>query len=76
MRPEAAPLTKMDRRRLAAFKWRYELEAALENRGFSPDQARHLIFVRWLLRTGRLSGAPAPGRRSPRPVNRGLTEHY
>jgi hypothetical protein len=39
-----AALTAQDVRRLTLFKWRYSLESA----GFSPRQAEHLLFLKWL----------------------------
>jgi hypothetical protein len=41
--PRAA-LTAQDVRRLTLFKWRYSLESA----GFTPRQAAHLLFLKWL----------------------------
>lgn len=39
-----AALTAQDVRRLTLFKWRYSLESA----GFTPRQAAHLLFLKWL----------------------------
>jgi len=39
-----ATLTAQDVRRLTLFKWRYSLESA----GFTPRQAAHLLFLKWL----------------------------
>jgi len=39
-----ATLTAQDVRRLTLFKWRYSLESA----GFTPRQAGHLLFLKWL----------------------------
>jgi len=46
-------LTEEELRRLALFKWRY----VLENDGFAADQARRLLFVKWLYLQGLLSEA-------------------
>ncbi|MDP8922794.1 MAG: hypothetical protein M3O34_07950 [Chloroflexota bacterium] len=37
-------LTSQDMRRLTLYKWRYALESA----GFTAEQARRLMFLRWL----------------------------
>jgi hypothetical protein len=37
-------LTPADRAALTLFKWRYVLQGV----GFTPAQARHLTFMRWL----------------------------
>jgi hypothetical protein len=39
-----AALTAQDVRRLTLFKWRYSLEST----GFTPRQAAHLLFLKWL----------------------------
>ena len=70
MRPDTAPLTELDRCRLADYKARFTLKSY----GFSTAEARRLIFVKWLLQTGRLGGASrrggsaAAGRDSTRPA--------
>ena len=43
-------LTPQERANLNAFKWRYSLEAA----GFSPAEARRLVWARWAVRSKRL----------------------
>jgi hypothetical protein len=37
-------LTEDERWRLTLYKWRY----SLESQGFTPAQARQLLFVKWL----------------------------
>lgn len=43
-------LTPQERERLLFFKWRYTLECD----GFSPDQVKALLFLKWLQLRGRL----------------------
>lgn len=38
------PLTADELWRLTLYKWRY----SLESQGFSADQTRHLLFLKWL----------------------------
>lgn len=45
-------LTAQEVRRLTLFKWRY----ALESKGFTTTQAEHILFWKWLSRTGRIDG--------------------
>jgi hypothetical protein len=47
-----AALTAQDVRRLTLFKWRYSLESA----GFTPRQAAHLLFLKWLHARRRAAG--------------------
>jgi hypothetical protein len=50
MDPTTAParLTATDVRRLTFFKWRY----SLESKGFTADEAKHLLFQKWLAACG------------------------
>ena len=43
-------LTADEVRRLTIWKWVYNLEAA----GFSPAEARRLVWARWAVRFGKL----------------------
>lgn len=45
-------LTDLDKVRLTRFKWRYSLETA----GFTPEEARRLLFFKWLALSGRMGG--------------------
>ena len=49
--PARDGLTPVELYRLTLYKWRYALEAA----GFSSDQVRQLMFVKWLNATNRLA---------------------
>lgn len=55
LEPAGSPrttLTAQDVRRLTLFKWRYSLESV----GFTPRQAGHLLFLKWLYARRRATG--------------------
>ena len=49
-------LSSAERRLLAKFRIRHELEQFLERKGFSTVEARRLMFARWLARWGAIGG--------------------
>jgi hypothetical protein len=44
-------LSRTEIRKLTLFKWRYTLETA----GFTPEQAEHLLFLKWAYANGRIA---------------------